>query len=180
MSLFILKLEQLSRSSCPYCLYDSSQGELKCFCFVTLSNTLSPGFVLFLFTQFPSVLFALALFPVQLNHSPLSKLFVFFCSNPAFCSRLHSPSCTLTFLPFTFLYTAAFSLWRSLCTRAGTEKKFELTPVAAISVHLLASDGAELQVNGPIRFSVPLPTDSNFRENDQIPAWRFDPRLGKS
>lgn len=60
----------------------------------------------------------------------------------------------------------------------GTEKKFELTPVAAISVHLLASDGAELQVNGPIRFSVPLPTDSNFRENDHIPAWRFDPRLG--
>ncbi|KAM4736602.1 LOW QUALITY PROTEIN: protein FAM171A1 [Anableps anableps] len=60
----------------------------------------------------------------------------------------------------------------------GTEKKFELTPVAAISVHLLASDGAELQVNGPITFSVPLPADSNLRENDHIPAWRFDPRLG--
>uniref|UniRef100_A0A096MDI7 Family with sequence similarity 171 member A1 n=1 Tax=Poecilia formosa TaxID=48698 RepID=A0A096MDI7_POEFO len=60
----------------------------------------------------------------------------------------------------------------------GTEKKFELTPVAAISVHLLASDGAELQVNGPITFSVPLPPDSNLRENDHIPAWRFDPRLG--
>ncbi|XP_032413946.1 protein FAM171A1 [Xiphophorus hellerii] len=60
----------------------------------------------------------------------------------------------------------------------GTEKKFELTPVAAISVHLLASDGAELQVNGPITFSVPLPADSTLRENDHIPAWRFDPRLG--
>ncbi|MED6262512.1 hypothetical protein ATANTOWER_020771 [Ataeniobius toweri] len=61
----------------------------------------------------------------------------------------------------------------------GTEKKFELTPVAAISVHLLASDGAELQVNGPITFSVPLPVDSSLKENDHIPAWRFDPRLEK-
>ncbi|XP_023256562.1 protein FAM171A1 isoform X1 [Seriola lalandi dorsalis] len=60
----------------------------------------------------------------------------------------------------------------------GTEKKFELTPVAAISVHLLASDGAELQVNEPITVSVPLPADSGLKENDHIPAWRFDPRLG--
>ncbi|XP_027142926.1 protein FAM171A1, partial [Larimichthys crocea] len=60
----------------------------------------------------------------------------------------------------------------------GTEKGFELTPVAAISVHLLASDGAELQVNEPITVSIPLPTDSGLKENDHIPAWRFDPRLG--
>ncbi|KAM9353116.1 protein FAM171A1 [Symphorus nematophorus] len=60
----------------------------------------------------------------------------------------------------------------------GTEKRFELTPVAAISVHLLASDGAELQVNEPITVSVPLPADSGLKENDHIPAWRFDPRLG--
>ncbi len=61
---------------------------------------------------------------------------------------------------------------------SGTEKRFELTPVAAISVHLLASDGAELQVNEPITVSVPLPADSGLKENDHIPAWRFDPRLG--
>ncbi|KAM7420773.1 hypothetical protein PAMA_015136 [Pampus argenteus] len=60
----------------------------------------------------------------------------------------------------------------------GTEKRFELTPVAAISVHLLASDGAELQVNEPITVSVPVPSDSGLKENDHIPAWRFDPRLG--
>lgn len=60
----------------------------------------------------------------------------------------------------------------------GTEKKFELTPVAAISVHLLAGDGVELQVTGPITFSVPLPPDSGLKENDHLPAWRFDPRLG--
>ncbi|TNN75704.1 Protein FAM171A1 [Liparis tanakae] len=60
----------------------------------------------------------------------------------------------------------------------GTEKRFELTPVAAISVHLLASDGVELQVNEPITVSVPLPADSGLKENDHIPAWRFDPRFG--
>uniref|UniRef100_A0A1A7X9T9 Family with sequence similarity 171, member A1 n=1 Tax=Iconisemion striatum TaxID=60296 RepID=A0A1A7X9T9_9TELE len=60
----------------------------------------------------------------------------------------------------------------------GAEKTFELTPVAAISVHLLASDGGELQVNEPITVSIPLPADTNLRENAHIPAWRFDPRLG--
>ncbi|XP_024917239.1 protein FAM171A1 [Cynoglossus semilaevis] len=60
----------------------------------------------------------------------------------------------------------------------GTEKKYELTPVAAISVHLLTGDGTELQVNEPITVSVPLPAESGLKENDHIPAWRFDPRLG--
>ncbi|XP_029927665.1 protein FAM171A1 [Myripristis murdjan] len=60
----------------------------------------------------------------------------------------------------------------------GTEKRFELTPVVAISVHLLANEGVELQVNEPISISVPLPADSGLKENDHIPAWRFDPRLG--
>uniref|UniRef100_A0A672G8F9 Family with sequence similarity 171 member A1 n=1 Tax=Salarias fasciatus TaxID=181472 RepID=A0A672G8F9_SALFA len=62
--------------------------------------------------------------------------------------------------------------------RGNGTGKFELTPVAAISVHLLASDGAELQVNGPITVTVPLPADSGLKEKDHIPAWRFDPRLG--
>ncbi|KAM3614152.1 uncharacterized protein V6R79_010905 [Siganus canaliculatus] len=60
----------------------------------------------------------------------------------------------------------------------GTEKRLEPTPVAAISVHLLASDGVELQVNEAITISIPLPEDSGLKENDHIPAWRFDPRLG--
>lgn len=60
----------------------------------------------------------------------------------------------------------------------GSERIFELTPVAAISVHLLASEGVELQVNEPISISVPLPANSGLKENDHIPAWRFDPRLG--
>ncbi|XP_062322033.1 protein FAM171A1 isoform X3 [Osmerus eperlanus] len=61
---------------------------------------------------------------------------------------------------------------------SGSERRFELTPVAAISVHLLASDGVELLVNEPISISVPLPANSGLKENDHIPAWRFDPRLG--
>ncbi|KAM6967884.1 protein FAM171A1 [Aplochiton taeniatus] len=60
----------------------------------------------------------------------------------------------------------------------GSERSFELTPVVAISVHLLASEGVELQVNEPISISIPLPVESGLKENDHIPAWRFDPRLG--
>ncbi|XP_026228563.1 protein FAM171A1 [Anabas testudineus] len=60
----------------------------------------------------------------------------------------------------------------------GTEKKFELTPVAAVSVHLLASDGVELQVNQPITVSIPLPEDSGLKENNHIPVWRFDTPSG--
>uniref|UniRef100_A0A8C1IUU9 Family with sequence similarity 171 member A1 n=1 Tax=Cyprinus carpio TaxID=7962 RepID=A0A8C1IUU9_CYPCA len=60
----------------------------------------------------------------------------------------------------------------------GSDRKFELTPVAAISVHLLGSDGAELHVSEPISVSIPLPANSGLKENDHIPAWRFDPKLG--
>ncbi|XP_026780253.3 protein FAM171A1 [Pangasianodon hypophthalmus] len=60
----------------------------------------------------------------------------------------------------------------------GSDRRFELTPVAAISVHLLGSDGAELHVSEPISVSVPLPVNSGLKENDHIPAWRFDPKLG--
>ncbi|XP_052000102.1 protein FAM171A1-like [Xyrauchen texanus] len=60
----------------------------------------------------------------------------------------------------------------------GSEQKFELTPVAAISVHLLGSDGTEIHVSEPISVSVPLPENSGLKENDHIPAWRFDPKLG--
>lgn len=58
------------------------------------------------------------------------------------------------------------------------EKKLELTPVAAISVHLLTADGVELQVHEPITISVPLPADCGLKQNDHIPVWRFDPHLG--
>ncbi|XP_028983718.1 protein FAM171A1 isoform X2 [Betta splendens] len=60
----------------------------------------------------------------------------------------------------------------------GTEKKFDLTPVAAVSVHLLARDGVELQVNEPITVSIPLQAESGLKENDHVPVWRFDARLG--
>ncbi|GAA6103518.1 protein FAM171A1 isoform X1 [Tachysurus ichikawai] len=59
----------------------------------------------------------------------------------------------------------------------ASDRRFELTPVAAISVHLLGSDGAELHVSEPISVSIPLPANSGLKENDHIPAWRFDPKL---
>ncbi|XP_026140624.1 protein FAM171A1-like isoform X2 [Carassius auratus] len=60
----------------------------------------------------------------------------------------------------------------------GVDRKFELTPIAAISVHLLGSDGEEFHVSDPISVSIPLPANSGLKENDHIPAWRFDPKLG--
>lgn len=60
----------------------------------------------------------------------------------------------------------------------GAEKRFDLTPIAAVSVHLLSGEGVELTVNEPITVSLPLPADGGLKENDHIPAWRFDPRLG--
>ncbi|CAL1611153.1 unnamed protein product [Knipowitschia caucasica] len=60
----------------------------------------------------------------------------------------------------------------------GSERRFDLTPIAAVSVHLLSGDGVELQVNEPITVSVPLPSDSSLKENEHVPAWRFDPPLG--
>nr|XP_046188390.1 protein FAM171A1-like isoform X2 [Oncorhynchus gorbuscha] len=60
----------------------------------------------------------------------------------------------------------------------GSERRSELTPVAAISVHLFSSEGVELQVNCPISISISLPANSGLKENQHIPAWRFDPSLG--
>ncbi|XP_062841568.1 protein FAM171A1 [Trichomycterus rosablanca] len=60
----------------------------------------------------------------------------------------------------------------------GSDHRFELTPVSAISVQLLGSDGAALQVSEPISVGIPLPANSGLKENDHIPAWRFDPKIG--
>lgn len=116
-------------------------------------------------------------FPVCLPLTTLLYLSCFMLPPPL--SRLSLLPLLCTLLPLPFLSPAFFShTFSCLHSFTGTEKKFELTPVAAISVHLLAGDGVELQVTGPITFSVPLPPDSGLKENDHLPAWRFDPRLG--
>lgn len=122
---------------------------------------------------------SLVFFPVCLSadNSPLSMLF-YYSQPPAVCSFPCSPSCAPYSPSFSFLLRVSLLHTLSPASLTGTEKKFELTPVAAISVHLLASDGVELQVNEPVTVSVPLPADSGLKENDHIPAWRFDPRLG--
>ncbi|XP_033914320.3 protein FAM171A1-like isoform X2 [Acipenser ruthenus] len=60
----------------------------------------------------------------------------------------------------------------------GNSSRFELTPVTAVSIHLLGNDGTEILVSGPIYVTVPLPANSNLKENDHIPAWSFDQKLG--
>ncbi|XP_038653880.1 protein FAM171A1 [Scyliorhinus canicula] len=62
--------------------------------------------------------------------------------------------------------------------RTGNSSRFELTPVTAVSVHLLNSDGTEIQVNGPICVTIPLPTKSSLKHNDPLPAWKFDKKIG--
>lgn len=125
---------------------------------------------------FPLSCLSLVFFPVYLSpyNSPLSKICFMLLPPTLF---LCSPSCAPSY-SHSLSFLLKFSLLHSPASLTGTKERFELTPVAAISVHLLASDGVELQVNEPITVSVPLPADSGLKENDHIPAWRFDPRLG--
>lgn len=54
-----------------------------------------------------------------------------------------------------------------------------MTPVTAVSVHLLSSNGTPVLVDGPIYVTVPLATQSSLRHNAYVAAWRFDQKLGK-
>ncbi|XP_069760945.1 protein FAM171A2 isoform X2 [Narcine bancroftii] len=56
--------------------------------------------------------------------------------------------------------------------------RIELMPVAAISIHIFTSNGSSIKVSGPIQVSVPLPTDSLVTTMRNIPAWRFDRKMG--
>ncbi|XP_064410831.1 protein FAM171A1 isoform X2 [Latimeria chalumnae] len=60
----------------------------------------------------------------------------------------------------------------------GNGSRFQLTPVTAVSIHLLNNDGTEIPVNGPIYATVPLPANSNLKHGDHVLAWRFDQKLG--
>ncbi|XP_041101410.1 protein FAM171A1-like isoform X2 [Polyodon spathula] len=60
----------------------------------------------------------------------------------------------------------------------GNSSRFELTPVTAVSIHLLGNDGTVIPVSGPIYVTLPLPANSNLKENDHIPLWSFDQKLG--
>ncbi|KAK9396199.1 hypothetical protein NXF25_019560 [Crotalus adamanteus] len=60
----------------------------------------------------------------------------------------------------------------------GNNTRYDLTPVTAVSVHLLRSDGTPVPVNGPIYVTVPLPATNNLKHHTHVPAWRFDQKLG--
>ncbi|CAH7294029.1 Fam171a1 [Phodopus roborovskii] len=60
----------------------------------------------------------------------------------------------------------------------GNSTRYDLTPITAVSVHLLSSNGTPVMVDGPIYVTVPLATQSSLRHNAYIAAWRFDQKLG--
>ncbi|XP_054581971.1 protein FAM171A1 [Eptesicus fuscus] len=62
--------------------------------------------------------------------------------------------------------------------RTGNGTRYDLSPVTAVSVHLLSSDGTPVLVDGPIYVTVPLATQSSLRHNAYVAAWRFDQKLG--
>ncbi|PNJ58099.1 FAM171A1 isoform 3, partial [Pongo abelii] len=59
----------------------------------------------------------------------------------------------------------------------GNSTRHDLTPVTAVSVHLLSSNGTPVLVDGPIYVTVPLATQSSLRHNAYVTAWRFDQKL---
>ncbi|EHH64581.1 Astroprincin [Macaca fascicularis] len=59
----------------------------------------------------------------------------------------------------------------------GNSTRHDLTPVTAVSVHLLSSNGTPVLVDGPIYVTVPLATQSSLRHNAYVAAWRFDQKL---
>uniref|UniRef100_A0A8C6GUK7 Family with sequence similarity 171, member A1 n=1 Tax=Mus spicilegus TaxID=10103 RepID=A0A8C6GUK7_MUSSI len=60
----------------------------------------------------------------------------------------------------------------------GNSTRYDLTPVTAVSVHLLSGNGMPVLVDGPIYVTVPLATQSSLRHNAYVAAWRFDQKLG--
>ncbi|MGH0142830.1 UNVERIFIED_CONTAM: hypothetical protein FKN15_036641 [Acipenser sinensis] len=64
-----------------------------------------------------------------------------------------------------------------LINRSGY-KSIDMTPVAAVSVHLFSS-GKEVKVTGPIQILLPLPENTKMKPADAVAAWAFDSKTGQ-
>ncbi|NXO20343.1 F171B protein, partial [Cisticola juncidis] len=79
-------------------------------------------------------------------------------------------------VPEQFLKVDSFLYTTGIILNKSGFKSMELTPLAAICVNVLLA-GKELNVNGPIQVTLPLPTTA-VKSGDAVPAWTFDMKIG--
>ncbi|NWI47280.1 F171B protein, partial [Picathartes gymnocephalus] len=79
-------------------------------------------------------------------------------------------------VPEQFLKVDSFLYTTGIILNKSGFKSMELTPLAAICVNVLLA-GKELDVNGPIQVTLPLPT-TTVKSGDAVPAWTFDRKIG--
>ncbi|NXR64698.1 F171B protein, partial [Rhadina sibilatrix] len=79
-------------------------------------------------------------------------------------------------VPEQFLKVDSFLYTTGIILNKSGFKSMELTPLAAICVNVLLA-GKELNINGPIQVTLPLPT-TTVKSGDAVPAWTFDMKIG--
>ncbi|KAL2302560.1 hypothetical protein Nmel_009989 [Mimus melanotis] len=79
-------------------------------------------------------------------------------------------------VPEQFLKVDSFLQTTGIILNKSGFKSMELAPLAAICVNVLLA-GKELNINGPIQVTLPLPT-TTVKSGDAVPAWTFDMKIG--
>ncbi|NWV65743.1 F171B protein, partial [Malurus elegans] len=79
-------------------------------------------------------------------------------------------------VPEQFLKVDSFLYTTGIILNKSGFKSMELTPLAAVCVNVLLA-GKELNINGPIQITLPLPT-TTVKSGDAVPAWTFDMKIG--
>ncbi|XP_029106281.1 protein FAM171A2-like [Scleropages formosus] len=71
-----------------------------------------------------------------------------------------------------------YMLGRDTNGTGGNGSWTDMSPVAAVSAHLVAHNGSAVRVTEPVHVSVPLPSDSPVKAATSVPVWRFDDATG--